>query len=53
MKKYKLFFFIIIIVLLNTKTYPQNIEEKIRNNPRKAMLYALGAGFVASLLLRR
>ena len=29
MKKYKLFFFIIIIVLLNTKTYPQNIEEKI------------------------
>jgi len=31
----------------------QNIEEKIRNNPRKAMLYALGAGFVASLLLRR
>ncbi|HIC77001.1 MAG TPA: hypothetical protein EYO89_03945, partial [Candidatus Dadabacteria bacterium] len=29
MKKYKLFFFIIIIVLLNTKTYPQNIEEKM------------------------
>lgn len=30
-----------------------HIEETIRNNPRKAILYALGAGFVASMLLRR
>lgn len=31
----------------------QNIEERIRKNPRKAILYALGAGFLASMLLRR
>lgn len=30
-----------------------HLEERIRANPGKSVLYALGAGFLASMLLRR